>query len=72
LPFRDDVFEKIYSNHVIEHVPDPVKFLREVIRVAKAKIEINCPHRFGHQSDEHINFFTRKWLIKVFRALQKI
>lgn len=35
LEFEDGSFDKIYSSHTIEHVPDPVKMLREIERVLR-------------------------------------
>lgn len=36
LPFRDKVFDFVIASHVFEHSKDPVKFLSELQRVAKA------------------------------------
>lgn len=35
LEFEDSSFDKIYSYHTIEHVPDPEKTLREIERVLR-------------------------------------
>jgi len=35
LPFRDAVAEKVYAVHVIEHLEDPMRFLRECHRILK-------------------------------------
>jgi len=35
LPFRGNVFDEMYSAHVIEHLEDPQQFLREIARVLK-------------------------------------
>jgi ubiquinone/menaquinone biosynthesis C-methylase UbiE len=42
LPFRDKVFDKITSTVVLEHVPNPLNFLKEQHRVLKnsGKIEV--------------------------------
>ena len=58
LPFKDSVFDKVYSSHVIEHLKNPYLFLKEVIRISKDKIIIICPHRYG---DKIINLFHGKW-----------
>ncbi len=35
LPFEDKSFDYVICNQVLEHVPDPARFLREQFRVAK-------------------------------------
>ncbi|MBN2013141.1 class I SAM-dependent methyltransferase [candidate division KSB1 bacterium] len=35
LPFKDNAFDYVINNHVIEHVPDPAQFFDELSRVAK-------------------------------------
>ena len=43
-PFEDKEFDFSISTHVAEHVPDPVKFLRELVRVSKrGYIEVPTP-----------------------------
>lgn len=36
LPFEDKEFDYVICNHVLEHVEDPIKFLKEQFRVAKS------------------------------------
>ena len=36
LPFKDHAFDFVIASHVLEHSPDPVRFLSELQRVAKA------------------------------------
>lgn len=68
LPFKDFTFNEVYSNHVIEHVKNPYKFLHEAIRVCKNNgvIHLRLPHRFsyGAKNKGHINFFNIKWFEK--------
>lgn len=45
LPFADDEFDFVLASHVIEHMPDPVKALREWIRVARRFVYLVVPHR---------------------------
>lgn len=33
LPFKNNTFEKVSCRHVLEHVPDPLKFLKELNRI---------------------------------------
>lgn len=45
-PFADDEFDSIVSNHVIEHLPDVMKFVEELYRITKhgGRIKILTPH----------------------------
>ena len=36
LPFKDKVFDYVIAAHVLEHTPNPEKFLSELQRVGKA------------------------------------
>lgn len=53
LPFRDKVFDFVICSHVLEHTDDPVGFLSELQRVAKAGY-IETPDGFF----ERINPYT--------------
>ncbi|MBI3725227.1 class I SAM-dependent methyltransferase, partial [bacterium] len=35
LPFRDGAFDFVYCSHVLEHVDDPVRACREIVRVGR-------------------------------------
>ncbi|MFY7839910.1 MAG: class I SAM-dependent methyltransferase [Lacibacter sp.] len=59
LPFKDKEFDYVICCHVLEHVPDPVKFLQEQFRVAK-KGYIEIPSLLGEllaQKESH------KWIM---------
>jgi ubiquinone/menaquinone biosynthesis C-methylase UbiE len=59
LPFKDKEFDYVICCHVLEHVPNPVKFLAEQFRVAK-KGYIETPSLLGEylaQKDSH------KWIL---------
>lgn len=45
-PFKDNEFEEIYLDHVLEHLNNPFKVLEEIYRIAKnnAKVIVKCPH----------------------------
>lgn len=45
LPFDDDSVDFVFSSHVIEHFPDPIRALYEWMRVATRYIVLVAPHR---------------------------
>ena len=59
LPFKDNEFDYVICNQVLEHVENPIKFLNEQARVAK-KGYIEVPSLIGeylHPKESH------RWLI---------
>jgi len=67
LPFKDEVFDVVFSTHVIEHVADPAGMLREMNRVCKGKMIVCCPHRKGSNAKKpfHINYLDEVWFQRV-------
>ncbi|PVX24556.1 MAG: hypothetical protein CW691_07245 [Candidatus Bathyarchaeum sp.] len=65
LPFRNSSFDVVYSSHVIEHVPEPVKVLDEMVRVSSSQVELLCPHwlgdKLGGKNPYHLSKFRVKW-----------
>jgi SAM-dependent methyltransferase len=45
LPFNDDSYDFVFSSHVIEHFPDPIRALFEWVRVARRYVIVIAPHR---------------------------
>jgi hypothetical protein len=45
LPFEADSYDFVFSSHVIEHFPDPIKALYEWVRVARRYVVVIAPHR---------------------------
>jgi len=45
LPFKDDAVDFVFSSHVIEHFPDPIRALYEWVRVARRYVVLVVPHR---------------------------
>jgi SAM-dependent methyltransferase len=45
LPFDDDSYDFVFSSHVIEHFPDPIKALFEWVRIARRYVVVIAPHR---------------------------
>lgn len=46
LPFEDDSVDEVFSSHFLEHVQDPHRVLREILRVCRhgAKVHIWTPY----------------------------
>jgi SAM-dependent methyltransferase len=46
IPFRDDTFDALEANHLIEHLDDPLGFMTELWRVARdgAALVLRMPH----------------------------
>ena len=63
LPFRDKAFEETNCSHVIEHVVNPYRLLKELIRVTNGEITIRCPYRFVpfKKLKYHLYFFDVNW-----------
>ena len=54
LPFEDDSYDFVLTSHVIEHMPDPIRALREWMRVARRYVFVVVPHRdrtFDHDRE---------------------
>ncbi|MEM3522611.1 MAG: class I SAM-dependent methyltransferase, partial [Candidatus Bathyarchaeia archaeon] len=61
LPFKDKAFINVYASHLIEHLPNPLKFLKEARRVSYGKLYLWLPNKFGkgaHQDPSHLHTFT--------------
>jgi len=62
-PFKDDSFEYIHASHILEHLEDVPKVMRELWRISKdgAIIEIKVPYYNNYNAFRdltHIRFFT--------------
>lgn len=61
LSFEDNTFDIVLCQQVLEHVPDPVKAINELRRVAKNQLIITVPYepfftlaRLGYWEKEHL------------------
>ena len=61
-PVADDSCDEVYSSHCIEHVPNVLAFLHEIVRVGRigCQIEIRCPHPNADLAfvDTHVHVFS--------------
>jgi len=65
LPFRDNCFEHLFCSHVLEHLTDPMRALREMKRVKspKGQLEIWTPSLYEiTSSTEHIFSWSERHL----------
>ena len=58
-PFLDNQFDYVICSHVIEHVPDPAKFMAEVFRVGGGRGYLEYPlitYEYLYDFDVHLHF----------------
>lgn len=65
LPFKDNEFDFCWASHILEHVNDPIAFLKEVQRIAKnGYIEVPTPLADNLVSgDDRHDPFGHKWWV---------
>lgn len=72
LPFRDEVFDAVHSNAVLEHVKDPFACAREIMRVLKPGGDLMCCVPFlqpYHGYPHHYYNMTHQGLANLFPGL---
>lgn len=62
-PIADNTFDEIFAKHIIEHLNDPIGFMREMCRVLKpgGTIFVATPHfscRVAYSEPQHKLFFS--------------
>jgi len=65
-PFEDNVVDEIWMDNVLEHIPNPIKVVEEIYRIAKpdCKITISVPYfrsMYAFIDPTHVNFFGYFW-----------
>jgi len=71
LPFKNATFSIVYSSHTLEHVENPKKMLREMIRVSSWKVFFRVPHRFSVAFTPKEAHKSHKWIFNV-SSLEKL
>jgi len=54
LPFRDKAFSRVYTRHVLEHIPNPLQALKEYARVASLTYLITPNNPLIPDHPEHL------------------
>jgi len=61
LPFKDNEFDIIFSNHVLEHIKNLIPLMEDLHRITKPHgiLKINVPHfsSFNAYTIDHVRFF---------------
>lgn len=62
-PFKDNTFDEIFAQSILEHLPNTVRVMEELHRISKprAKIIVIVPYyhsRVAFDDPTHISFFT--------------
>jgi len=62
-PFKDNEFDEVFASHVLEHVDDLVRVMKELKRICKpkARIKIRGPHfacGLAYRDPTHKRFFS--------------
>jgi|WetSurMetagenome_2_1015567.scaffolds.fasta_scaffold304546_2 SAM-dependent methyltransferase len=72
LPFKNGLFDDVFCGSLIEHVKNPVGLLKELIRVSKRRVFVQCPNRFSWTAKKsfHRNFFRSLWFYQVLNNLK--
>ncbi|MBS1266317.1 MAG: hypothetical protein MAG795_00284 [Candidatus Woesearchaeota archaeon] len=64
LPFKDNEFKTVLCSHTIEHVQNPEKFYRELLRVGK-KVVLVIPPLYDITAV--LNIIEHKWIFLSFK-----
>lgn len=67
IPARDNTFDFAYSFGVLHHTPDPVRGLREMIRVVKRSSPI-----FVYLYEDHSDNLLKKNLLKIVTTIRRV
>jgi len=62
-PIANNTFDEVYARHIIEHLDDPIGFMKEMCRVLKVggRIFVETPHfssRVAYSEPQHRLFYS--------------
>jgi ubiquinone/menaquinone biosynthesis C-methylase UbiE len=72
LPFQDNSFDIVLCTHALEHIRDPQKALKELIRISRQRLIIVVPKQreYKYTIDFHVNFFPYLYSFKRFIGIE--
>jgi len=72
MPFPDHSFDMVLCTHVLEHLREPHKALKELIRVTKKRLIIVVPNQreYKYTIDFHVNFYPYIYSFKRFIGIE--
>ena len=69
LPFKNDSFDYVISQHLLEHLDDPLKAVKESVRVARKKAIHIIPAHRSADATHKISYFTKEMIDEICRKL---
>jgi len=73
LPFADDSFEEFRGSHVLEHLHDPLAFMRELYRIAKPGATALFLLPYGSSDDAFEDpTHVRPWFVSSFGVFAQV
>ena len=73
LPYKNNSFDTVYSNHVLEHLQDPLNLVSETIRVAKKRIIHVVPEGNVNSKNfgtPHLKIYNRINFLSLFKKFK--
>lgn len=73
-PIADNSFEEIFAKHIIEHLNDPIGFMKELTRILKpgGRLFVETPHfscRVAYSEPQHKLFFSYFMFTNIIQGL---
>jgi len=64
LPFKNETFDSVLLDNILEHLDNPTKALKEALRVSRRTVTFHVPHRFQFIQKRALRIGTHKFVFK--------